>query len=199
MEPFGQALGMDSEEFRPWRQLFETDTDAILLVEGETDREYFELLRDPAHGTNRLLFDGEIIPYDGVGNLKNTVLLRFIRNRYKRVYVTFDLDLEQDAERALKALGMEKNKHYCAVGRPEPGKRNIEGLVPDSVRTAVYAANPALVQAAVSGTADEQRSAKSNLKALLLQAFKKECCAGASYQEFYKLVPLANSALNNDS
>ena len=71
MSPFGQALGMNSEEFKPWKKLFGSNSEAIFLVEGETDRKYFEMLRDPVHGINALEFDGEIIAYDGAGTLKH--------------------------------------------------------------------------------------------------------------------------------
>jgi hypothetical protein len=68
MAPFGQALGMNSEEFRPWHALFGSNSDAILLVEGDTDREYFELLRHESHGDKGLRFEGDVIAYDGVGS-----------------------------------------------------------------------------------------------------------------------------------
>ena len=61
MAPFGQALGLDTEEFKPWKAMMLTGSDALLLVEGETDKEYFEMLRDPAHGAHQLLLDGDIV------------------------------------------------------------------------------------------------------------------------------------------
>ncbi len=77
------------------------------------------------------------------------------------------------------------------------GKRNIEGLLPDSVRTSVYSANPGLVQAAMQGTKDEQESARSNLKKLLLDEFKRNAEPGPEYfGNFYPLVKMINSALN---
>ena len=80
------------------------------------DKEYFELLRSAEHGSYRLAFDGEIVTYEGTGSLANTVLLRFIKNRHKRLFVTFDLDAEQHVAKTLASLGLEKGKHYCAVG-----------------------------------------------------------------------------------
>ncbi len=85
MAPFGQALGLDAEEFKPWKAMLLAATDALLLVEGETDKEYFEMLREQSHGSNRLLLQGEIVPYEGTGALCNTVLLRFVKNRYRKV------------------------------------------------------------------------------------------------------------------
>jgi len=196
MAPFGQALGLDAEEFKPWKAMLLAGSDAILLVEGQTDKEYFEMLRDDAHGNNRLLVPGEIVSYEGTGALCNTVLLRFIGNRYRRFFVTFDLDAAERIERTLKSLQLEKGKHYLAIGLSAPGKRNIEGLLPESVTTSVYGANPDLVQAATAGTKEEQESAKNRLKKLLLDEFKKQATPGAEFfGGFYALSKAINKAL----
>ena len=197
MAPFGQALGLETEEFKPWKALIMSGSDAILLVEGETDREYFELLREEAHGSNRLKFEGEIVAYDGTGALQNTVLLRFIKNRYPRMFVTFDLDAAHGVERSLQALQLQKGTHYAPIGLDAPGKRNIEGFLPDRVTTAVYSANPSLVQAATSGTKDERESARNRLKKLLVDAFKKDAKAGGEdFGHFYQLAKIINRALS---
>lgn len=196
MTPFGQALGMSSDEFKPWQKLFGSSGDAILLVEGDTDKQYFEMLRDPAHGANSLSFDGEIIPYDGTGTLKNTVLLRFIKNRYKRVFVTFDLDMKNEVEKCLSALNMKKDIDFVAVGLDAPGKRSIEGLLPDAVRTAVFTAWPNLVMAATSGTKEEKEQAKNQLKRKYLEEFKSTSKPGSEhFAQFYKIVKIANRSL----
>jgi len=196
MAPFGQALGLDAEEFKPWKTMLLAGSDAILLVEGDTDKEYFEMLRDQAHGNNRLLLPGEIVSYEGTGALSNTVLLRFVRNRYRRFFVTFDLDAADRIERTLKGLQLEKSKHYMPIGLGAPGKRNIEGLLPESVTTAVYGANADLVQAATAGTKEESESAKNNLKKLLLQEFKNQATPGAAFfGNFYVLSKVINKAL----
>lgn len=145
MEPFALSLGITDDAFRPWRELFFTPSDAILLVEGETDKEYFELLRDAAHGANQLAFEGEIFAYGGRDTLKNQALLRFIKDRFTRIFVSFDLDSETIVEGTLQALGFEKRKNYMPLGVDECGKRRIEGLLPDDVRSHVYADNPDLV------------------------------------------------------
>ena len=44
MQPFGLVLGLTSDEFAPWKDLFFSEGDAVMLVEGETDKEYFESL-----------------------------------------------------------------------------------------------------------------------------------------------------------
>lgn len=198
MAPFGQALGLQADEFKPWKAMFLTGADAILLVEGETDKEYFEMLRSAAHGSNRLRFQGDIVSYEGTGSLSNTVLLRFVKNRYPRFFVTFDLDAAERIEKQLKALQLEKGAHYLPVGLNSAGKRNIEGLLPDSVTAAVYSKNADLVQAATSGTKEEQESAKSRLKKLLLEEFKAKAHPGEEFfGRFYALARTINKALGH--
>jgi putative ATP-dependent endonuclease of OLD family len=196
MAPFGQALGLDAEEFKPWKSLILSGSDAILLVEGDTDKEYFEMLRDQKHGTNRLAFGGEIVSYDGTGSLSNTILLRFIKNRFNKLFVTFDLDAADKLERTLQSLQLEKGKQYLPIGLNAAGKKCIEGLLPDGVTTVVFGANPALVQAATSGTKEEQESAKNRLKKLLLEQFKKVAEPGSNdFAHFYQLTRTINKAL----
>jgi hypothetical protein len=82
------------------------------------------------------------------------------------------------------------------VGINAPGKRNIEGLLPDSITTAMYSTSPALVQAVAHGTKSEQESARSSLKRLLLEEFKKNATPGQEYfGNFYPLVKIINSAV----
>ena len=197
MAPFGQALGLDTDEFKPWKALILNGSDAILLVEGETDKEYFEMLRDQAHGQHRLVLQGEIVSYEGTGALRNTVLLRFIKNRHRKLFVTFDLDAADQLAKTLQALQLEKGRQYLPVGVNVAGKKNIEGLLPDSVTTAVYGANPGLVQAATAGTKEEQDSAKGSLKKLLLEEFKRTAKPGPEYfGQFYPVVKAINKALS---
>ena len=200
MAPFGQALEMSSDEFKPWQKLFGSSSDAILLVEGETDKQYFEMLRDPAHGSNALAFEGDIISYDGTGTLKNTVLLRFIKNRYKRVFVTFDLDMKSEVEKCLIALSMKRDHDFVPIGLEAPGKRAIEGLLPDIVRTAVFAKVPDLVMAATSGTKEERDQARNQLKRKYLDEFRATAKPGIEhFAEFYKIVKIANRALRTSA
>lgn len=196
MAPFSEALGLETEEFQPWKKLMLGASEAILLVEGSTDKEYFEMLRDSSHGSNRLSFQGEIVAYEGTGSLSNSILLRFVKNRYRRLFVTFDLDAAARIEKTLTGLQLEKGKHYLPIGVSAAGKRNIEGLLPESVIMTVYGANPALVQAATAGTKDEQDSAKSSLKRLLLEAFKAKATPTPEfYGPFYKIARVINHAL----
>ena len=173
-----------------------SDSDAILLVEGSTDKEYFTLLRGAGHGSNRLDFRGEIVSYEGKDSLKNTVLLNFIRNRYRRIFVTFDLDAREELVGRLESLGFEPERHFAAVGVDAAGKKNIEGLLPDSIQRAVYSANPELVQAAMHGNRKEQKSAKGELKRLQLREFKAKAKPGTEYYGgLYKVGGMVNKAL----
>jgi energy-coupling factor transporter ATP-binding protein EcfA2 len=196
MAPFGIALGLDAEEIKPWKAMMLAGADSILLVEGETDVKYFEMLRGAEHASNRLQFQGDIVSYEGTGSLSNTVLLRFVKNRYRKFFVTFDLDAEDKIEKTLKCLQFEKHKHYLPVGLNMAGKRNIEGLLPDVVTKAVYEANANLVQAATTGTKDEQESAKRKLKNLLQLEFKKRATPGRDFfGHFYVLSKAINKAM----
>jgi predicted ATP-dependent endonuclease of OLD family len=196
MEPFGIILGISNEEFKPWRELFFSETRSLLLVEREIDKEYFELLRKEEHGNKKLNFDGDIFDYDGCSTLKNPTLLKFIRNRCKSVVITFDLDVAIDVEPTLKRNGFEKNKSYITVGIDEPGKRCIEGLLPEEIRKEVINQNADLVQQAMYGDKDEQRSAKNLLKRKYLESFKQNSVPGEEhFKEFYRLVSVINNNL----
>ena len=60
--------------------------------------------------------------------------------------------MRNEVERCLTALNMKKEQDYLAVGIDAPGKRAIEGLLPENVRSAVFSKYPDLVMAATSGT-----------------------------------------------
>jgi putative ATP-dependent endonuclease of OLD family len=198
MAPFGQALGLDTEEFKPWKSLIVSGSDAILLVEGDTDKQYFSMLQDESHGANRLVLPGDIIPYEGTGSLQNTVLLRFVKNRYRKLFVTFDLDAAGRLQKSLESLQLEEGKHFIGIGLKAAGKRNIEGLLPDSVTSAVYVANASLVQVATTCEKDEQESARNKVKRLYLEEFKRVAKPGPEYfGNFYPIVKVINKALQS--
>jgi len=194
MEPFSLALGITNNEFIPWRKLFFSRPAALLLVEGDTDKKYFELLRDPVHGSNCLKFDGEIFPYGGKDVLKNQALLRFIKDRFSAVFITFDLDAQEAVERPLQALGFEERRSYLGIGIDAPGKNCIEGLLPERIQRAVYAENPDLVQA-LTGTSEERRAAHRELKRRLLERFEQDARPGEDYQKLYEVARVINRAL----
>ena len=198
MEPFGIALGIDNDQFLPWQKALFSKHDKLLLVEGETDKEYFELLRDDRHGGRALRFEGEILSYGGKEIVKQRFLLNFIKNRYKKCFITFDLDVRDEVEPCLLDVGFEKDKHYNAIGLDEPGKKAIEGLVPDSIRSAVYAANPGLVDQAMNGSSGkEKNSARNQLKKLILEQFKKTAIPGDEhYKNLYIVAKHIDRALS---
>jgi hypothetical protein len=153
------------------------------MVEGETDKEYFEMLRSDDHGNKRLKFSGEIFAYGGKDTLKQPVLLQFIKSKYRKCFVTYDLDAEAELAEYLAGLGFQKSKDQCPIGIDSPGKRSIEGLLPEAIHAAVYGSNAALVQQAAHGTKQEKQSAANKLKKLYLQEFKR---VAQPSEEFYK-------------
>lgn len=197
MEPFGQALGLEADELQPWKHMMLSGSDSILLVEGDIDKEYFEMLRKPEHGANQLNFSGDVESYEGTGNLHNTILLKFVRDRFKKMFVTFDLDAACHLEKRLDALKLVKGADYVPIGVNAGGKRCIEGLLPESVVKSVYSANASLVQAQTSNIKEEAESAKNKLKKLLLEEFKKVAKPGPEYYgQFYSVVKVINKALS---
>jgi putative ATP-dependent endonuclease of the OLD family len=195
MEPFGIVLGLANDEFKPWREIFFSASKSHLLVEGKTDKDYFELLRESSHGENKLSFDGDIFPYDGCGNLENPTLLNFLKEMSKDLVIAFDIDVIQKVEPILKRHGFEKNKSYVVVGIEKAGSRSIEGLIPDKYKNLVSTNNPDLVQQGLHGTKEEQKFAKNKLKSLYLEAFKKDAKPNTDdYAEFYKLTKILNKA-----
>jgi putative ATP-dependent endonuclease of the OLD family len=197
MEPFGLSLGIVNTEFEPWENLFFNKSENLLLVEGEIDKDYFELLLCETHGKHKLNFEGEIYPYGGTGNLKNQILLKFIKGRFKNVFVTFDADEQGGLSPILDTLGFVEGHSYLSIGINAPGKNNIEGLIPDSIRSVVYSENPAIVQVAMSSEKEASKDAKRELKKLLLKKFKQAAQPGESdYGHFYKITKTINRALS---
>lgn len=90
-----------------------------------------------------------------------------------------------------------KGKDYVGVGLNLPGKRNIEGLLPEHVVQRVQSANISLITSAINGTQEEQKAAKRDLKRLLLAEFKLLASPGADFEEFYSVVETINQALND--
>ncbi len=197
-KPFALALGIEGVEFDNIRSVFFSQSNKLLLVEGETDKEYFELLRGEEHGKNRLDFDGEIYAYGGFGTLKNTVMLKFLKEKYAKLIVTLDLDAFNHVKSSLTALKMEMDRDYFKVGIDKGGKRAIEGLLPESIFSKVWTLNNSLVLQTQSDNKDEAKAAKDQLKKLYLEEFKSNAKPGAEYySEFYKLASKLNKVLKN--
>jgi putative ATP-dependent endonuclease of OLD family len=171
-EPFALSLGISGEDFGPLKATIFSGSNDIILVEGESDKEYFELLKKDKHGSNKLEFDGEIFPYGGAGNIKNNILLRFIKGRFKRFIVTIDLDKYSETKKTFESLGLQENKEFIIIGKNEVGKKCIEGLVPKNVLSKVYAENVELLQQSQENS-PEGKDARSKVKSKVLEAFKE--------------------------
>ena len=191
-EPFALSLGISGADFGPFKSTIFSGSNDIILVEGNSDKEYLELLKDEKHGNNRLNFSGEIFEYGGAGNIKNNILLRFIKERFKRFVVTVDLDKIHDVKCAFDTLGLKENQEYIVIGKNETGKKCIEGLIPHNLLSKIYAENVELVQKAMENSS-EGKSSRSELKTKILEAFKLEGQKDlANFSEFYKITKLLN-------
>lgn len=197
MEPFGLALGLSNSAFEPWHKALFQNSNAILLVEGSTDKEYFEMLRDLKLGDNALQLEGEVVVYGGKDYIKNPFLLRFIRQRHRSCVVTYDLDVEGEVLPAL--TGAEFKKGTDCLGLGTESVRSIEGLLPEQVVRTVQSANTDLVNTLAFGTSDQRKSAKSRYKKLLLEEFKRVATpSGEHYGKFFPFVKTINRALRNN-
>ena len=116
----------------------------------------------------------EIVPYEGKDALKNSILLKFIIDKFKKVLVTFDLDARSELERTMAQVGLVEHSGFLAVGSSKPGKQCIEGLLPERVLSKVHSANTDLVMALTSADSKDRKSAKSSLKHKLLSEFKSD-------------------------
>jgi putative ATP-dependent endonuclease of OLD family len=196
MEPFALALGLDNDYFVPWKNALFSKADEILLVEGDTDKSYFEMLQGQDHGAARLQFDGSIFPYGGRDSLKSRAMLNLIKSRYRKFIITYDLDSDKDLSKLLDDMGFQRNKNYFAIGLPASGKESIEGLLPDSILKSVYGREIELVQQLGSGNREQRDSAKNKLKKILLDEFKQKATPGVEfYGHFYALAKKINAAM----
>jgi ABC-type polar amino acid transport system ATPase subunit len=174
MEPFSVILGLDNFEFQPWKEVLGNDNNCVLLVEGDIDRKYLEHIHSlHLHGLQ--LPEGlEIVPYEGKDALKNTILLKFIIQKFKRVFLTFDLDAKSDLDKMMQQIGLKEGEDYLTIGIDKPGRQCIEGLLPERILSMVYSQNTDLVMQLTAQDAKDRKSAKSALKQKILSAFKAE-------------------------
>lgn len=172
MAPFGNILGLNNVELAPWKEVLFSAKQCVLLVEGEIDKAYFEHI-DSLGFPDLVLPRGlEIVPYEGKDALRNSILLKFIIDKFKKVLVTFDLDAKSELERTMTQVGLAENTGYLAIGSNKPGKQCIEGLLPERILADVYSANTDLVMALTSAETRDRKSAKNTLKQKLLSEFK---------------------------
>jgi len=112
----------------------------------------------------------EIVPYGGKDTLKNTTLLQFVLKRFDRVFVTYDLDAQNDSQAALQRAGLSPSDQCLALGIQAPGRDCIEGILPNIVISSVAAKEVDLVMA-MGGATDARKSAKNSLKNKYLSEF----------------------------
>lgn len=174
MEPFGNILGLNNAEFWPWKEVLFSGKQCVLLVEGEIDKSYFEHINNLGFSDLVLPKGLDIVPYEGKDALKNSILLKFIIDKFKKVLVTFDLDAKSELDRTMAQVGLVEGKDFLAVGSSKPGMQCIEGLLPERVLSKVYSANTDLVMALTSAESRDRKSAKSSLKQKLLAEFKSD-------------------------
>lgn len=196
MEPFAVTLGIDSSSFRDWKDIIFKDSDELLLVEGDIDQGYFELLSQDFHGGKKLDLSGEIFAYGGSGFFDNSILLKFILNRFPKLIITYDLDVDAKVSKALNNLGLKKNEDYFCVGKNEKGKKDIEGLLPQEINSSVFSDFSDLVITSMSSDRDAAKEAKQKLKRERFNRFKQEATIENGYfEDFYALIGNINKAI----
>lgn len=188
MEPFSEILGLDNAEFSAWKDVLGSTKTCVLLVEGDIDKRYLERIHSLGHAGLQLPDGLDIVAYEGKDALKNTIMLKFIVEKFKRVFVTFDLDAKPDLEKMMQQIGLQDGTDYLAIGVNKPGKQCIEGLVPDRILAVVHAQNTDLVMQLTAQDGKDRKSAKSALKQKVLAAFEAEAQIPA--EELKGFVPL---------
>ncbi len=193
-EPFAFALGINQSDFGPMKDVIFSGNSKILLVEGIIDKDYMNYLQEGIHGENALRNDIEIFAYDGADNLKNNILMNFIKSKFKNVVVTVDLDRFDSIKSSVIAIGFKENQDLFPIGKKEVGKESIEGLIPTIVCTNVYGREAETVRRATMGNGKPQKSAKNELKKKLLDEFKTLPISEDSHKDFYLLTKRINKA-----
>lgn len=193
-EPFALALGINASDFGPLKDVIFSDNSKILLVEGIIDKEYMEYFQKDIHGENSLTTDIEIFAYDGADNLKNNILMNFIKSKFKKVVVTLDLDRYLSIKKPLVNIGFKENFDLFPIGKKEDGKESIEGLIPTSTCMKVYSQHAEIVRKATMSLGKPQKSAKNELKKKLLEELVSEELTEANFNEFYKITSKLNKA-----
>lgn len=174
MEPFSRILGLDNVEFLAWRDVILSGKQCIMLVEGAIDKAYFEHIHSLNLPDLTLPPGLDIVPYEGKDALKNSILLKFIIQKFKRVLVTFDLDAKAELDRVMSQSGLEEGSTYLTIGTNKPGKQCIEGLLPERLLAKVHGQHTGLVMQLQSNDAKDRKSAKSALKQKLLAEFRSD-------------------------
>ncbi len=172
MAPFAEHLGIAPEEFNNWVPFFSTYKNKILLVEGDLDKEYFSHFQQQnGLPCTSLLPEIEIAPYGGKGTLKNNQLLKFVLSKFDKVFITYDLDAENEIKNTLTSLGLQQGKDFLALGMNVSGKKAIEGLLPDRVLSVVAGREIDLIRQLSESDTKIRNNARKELKKKYLEEF----------------------------
>jgi putative ATP-dependent endonuclease of OLD family len=194
MIPFAENLGVASDEFIPWEKIVTTQSNRVLLVEGSLDVQYFEAIKEKFPALYSLPDDVDVVSYDGVGALSNTHLLKFMISRLDRVFITFDLDAKDSVSKKLTSIGLAEDADFCAIGVEGAGKDCIEGLLPMSFMSNIYAKNVEAVTALGSADKEAIRAAKRKIKQACIDGFHAEQLTEKDLFEFKKLIAKISKA-----
>lgn len=173
MEPFGKILGLNHESVEPWGDVVKASRDNAILVEGSIDKDYLEYISSLKFKGLTIPEGVDVIAYGGKDALKNSIMLKFVIEKFNRVYITYDLDAKNELQKSMMQLSLKNDDDHMAVGLNEDGKECIEGLLPQNVLSNVYGNNTDVVMRLSSADSKVRRSAKSELKTKLLEEFKK--------------------------
>jgi len=174
MTPFSETLGLDNKEFSSWKDVLLNGNQSVLLVEGDIDKKYIEHIGSLGIDGFKIPEGLEILPYDGKDALKNTILLKFMVEKFRKVLITFDLDAKLELEKIMSQIGLKEGSDYIAIGVDKAGKQCIEGLLPDKIISKVISQNPDTVMQLTSQDSKERKSAKNSLKNKYLAEFKAD-------------------------
>ena len=179
MQPFSEILGLDNNEFQPWKSVLVSENNRVILVEGETDKKYLEYIHSLNRKNFKIPVGTNIVSYGGKDALKNTIMLKFMFEKFDKIYITFDLDAKKELEKFMRKLGLKEYEDYVAIGINSPGADCIEGLVPESVRSSVFSENTNLVTKLTATDTSARNSAKNELKKKTLEKF----CSSEDYSD----------------
>lgn len=193
-EPFAVALGVNPADFGPMKRIIFSERSKILLVEGDIDKEYLEFFKDESHGANALASDIEIYPYNGADNVKNNILMNFIRKKFDKVVLTVDIDKLDSVKKAVNSIGFKDNVDFFPIGKDETGKKCIEGLVPKCACQALSNKEPELIQKLALSSGKELKSLRNEFKKKLLEEFIHIPIALSTHSDFYNLIKKINKA-----
>lgn len=196
MLPFASNLGVLGDDFIPWEKIIQNGKRKVIPVEGLIDVEYFEIVRNRFSTVCKLQNDVEVLDYGGKDSLKNTQVLKLMISMLDGVFITYDLDAKEVAEKRLEAIGLRQGKDYFAIGINKPGKESIEGLLPERITAAVHEENGNLISALTSSDNQQRNQAKRELKSAYLSKFKAAQLTSDDVAPFVEIINKIANAFN---